>query len=202
MCRKANGAAFGSLLHADADKFRWISGVELITTYRSSPKNVREFCSVCGSNMPVIEEKFNEVNIPAGTLDSDPGVKPIVHVFVGSKASWHDITDAIEQFEEFPPQQWIDAISSEVSTKHTYELTIVHADAATLVRNLGANLKQAQAEIFLRLGERLKTAGADVMARAWTCRVMKIYTPSGGSSPRVSIDFPKSGWAERPQTQR
>ena len=119
MCRKAHGAAFGSFLHADANQFRWLAGEELVTQYRSSPTNVRAFCSVCGSNMPVIEEKDNEVNIPVGTLDDDPGVKPIVHIFTGSKAPWYEITDDIEQFEEFPPQEWIDKVLSLSSDKST-----------------------------------------------------------------------------------
>jgi len=37
-----------------------------------------------------------------GTLDDDPGVKPEFHVFVGSKAPWHDITDDLPQWDEKP----------------------------------------------------------------------------------------------------
>ena len=108
MCRKAHGAAFGSFVHADADKFSWLQGADLVTNYISSEDNVRAFCLVCGSNMPVIEAAANEVNIPAGTLDDDPGIKPAVHIFVGSKAPWHKITDGVDQFDQFPPDEWID----------------------------------------------------------------------------------------------
>ncbi|MEM9348695.1 MAG: aspartate/glutamate racemase family protein [Pseudomonadota bacterium] len=41
------------------------------------------------------------------------------------------------------------------------ELTMVHADARTLVNNLGANDQDAQIEIFYRLTERLRAAGAE-----------------------------------------
>ncbi len=44
------------------------------------------------------------------------------------------------------------------------ELTIAHADAPTLVRNFEARQPEAQAEIFLRLTDRLATAGADFVA--------------------------------------
>lgn len=44
------------------------------------------------------------------------------------------------------------------------DLTMVHADAPTLVRNFEARQPDAQAEIFLRLTERLATAGADFVA--------------------------------------
>jgi hypothetical protein len=38
-----------------------------------------------------------------GTLDDDPGVRPERHVFVGSKAPWFEITDALPQHEGFAP---------------------------------------------------------------------------------------------------
>lgn len=44
------------------------------------------------------------------------------------------------------------------------ELTIAHADAPTLVRNFEARQPEVQAEIFLRLTDRLATAGADFVA--------------------------------------
>jgi hypothetical protein len=37
-----------------------------------------------------------------GTLNEDPGQKPEFHIFVGSKAPWHDITDNLPQFDEWP----------------------------------------------------------------------------------------------------
>lgn len=107
MCRKAHGAAYGSFLHAKAMGFMWLCGKELLRTYQSSPGAKRAFCSVCGSNMPVLDEQEDDVTIPAGTLDTDPKLKPCVHIFVGSKAPWHDITDSLEQFDAFPPPAWI-----------------------------------------------------------------------------------------------
>lgn len=46
----------------------------------------------------------------------------------------------------------------------TLELTMAHADAPTLLSNLGRNDKAAQVEIFLRLTDRLKAAGARAVA--------------------------------------
>ena len=43
------------------------------------------------------------------------------------------------------------------------EMTIAHADAPTLLRHLDQDDKAAQVEIYLRLAERLKAAGAEVM---------------------------------------
>lgn len=44
------------------------------------------------------------------------------------------------------------------------DLTIAHADAPTLIRNLGRNDKAAQVEIFVRLTQRLRAAGAGSVA--------------------------------------
>lgn len=41
--------------------------------------------------------------LPAGTLDDDPGLKPIVHIYTGSMAPWYTITDELPKFEEQAP---------------------------------------------------------------------------------------------------
>jgi hypothetical protein len=37
------------------------------------------------------------------TVDGDPGVRPGEHIFVGSKAPWYEIVDALPQYEAWPP---------------------------------------------------------------------------------------------------
>ncbi|MEO8328629.1 MAG: GFA family protein [Candidatus Nanopelagicales bacterium] len=106
MCRKVHGAAFGSFLHADGRNFRWASGEAYVENYNSSPSNIRAFCKVCGSNVPVLEEEGTHVVIPAGTLDDEPIVRPIVHIHVASKAPWFEIADALPQFAEHPPPEF------------------------------------------------------------------------------------------------
>jgi hypothetical protein len=44
------------------------------------------------------------VTIPAGALDVDPGVRPVVHIHTSSKAPWYDITDDLPQFANDAPQ--------------------------------------------------------------------------------------------------
>ncbi len=110
MCRKVHGAAFGSFLHASAKGFRWTAGEDHVRRYQSSPGNVRAFCGVCGSNMPVLEENDSHVTIPAGTLDDDPGVRPVVHIFTGSRAPWFEIDGALPRFEAFPPSAFWESV--------------------------------------------------------------------------------------------
>ena len=58
--------------------------------------------------MPVLEEDEDNVIVPAGTLDIDPGIKPIVHIFTASKAPRYEIADSLPQFSEFAPDKWIE----------------------------------------------------------------------------------------------
>lgn len=103
MCRKAQGSAFRSRARVKTADFRFTRGDDLVTYYESSPGNHRGFCRVCGSP---IHSKFDDqpdvLGLPLGSLDQDPGIKPRFHVFVGSKAPWHDITDELPQFQELP----------------------------------------------------------------------------------------------------
>jgi hypothetical protein len=108
MCRKAHGAAFGSFLHADGTTFRWTAGATEVQNFESSAGTFRAFCRHCGSNLPVLEDDGTHVTIPAGTLDDDPGVRPVVHIHTASKAPWYAISDDLPHFPDFPPQSFWD----------------------------------------------------------------------------------------------
>jgi len=103
MCRKAHGAAFATFATAKGRDFRYTQGEELVETYKSSSELDRAFCRVCGSSLLVIEPKTGDVFVAAGTLDDDPGIRLESHIFVGSKAPWHDILDDKPTFDEYPP---------------------------------------------------------------------------------------------------
>jgi hypothetical protein len=103
MCRKSHGAAFASYVAAAKPAFRWVRGEESIRRYRSSPNAWRAFCPRCGSSLPVAPERMDRVFMPAGLLAEDPGLAPMPHGFVGSKAPWYAITDSAPQFDAYPP---------------------------------------------------------------------------------------------------
>ena len=101
MCRKAHGAAFATYAQAKASEFRVVTGAELIARYRSSPGIVRTFCARCGATLQWIRESKPEIiDIALGVLDDDPGVRPAMHIFVGSKAPWLEIADGLPQHAE------------------------------------------------------------------------------------------------------
>jgi hypothetical protein len=101
MCRKAHGAAFRTRATVRVEHFRFKTGEELLTYYESSSGEYRSFCRVCGSNLVT---KFNRhphvYGFALGTLDTDPEVKPVRHVFTRYKAPWYEITDGLPQTED------------------------------------------------------------------------------------------------------
>lgn len=103
ICRRANGSAFEAGAAVPAADFRLVAGADLVQPYASSPEVERSFCRVCGSRVPSKARDGAVYFVPAGLLDGDPGVKPALHMFVGSKAPWWEITDDLPQFEKWVP---------------------------------------------------------------------------------------------------
>lgn len=95
MCRKAHGAACGTYANVPVSAHRFTRGESLLRVYRSSATVERLFCSQCGSPMlwrdPV---RFPGIaSFPLGSLDTPVVVARQRHIFVGSKAPWHEIAD-------------------------------------------------------------------------------------------------------------
>jgi hypothetical protein len=104
-CRLGRSAAHASNLFYELDAIRFTRQDAPITDYRVPEAKFFgvTFCSKCGGAVPRVSLERGAVVVPAGALDTDPGVRPAMHIHVASKACWFDITDAIPQFEAAPP---------------------------------------------------------------------------------------------------
>jgi hypothetical protein len=104
-CRRARGAAHGTNVFFKADQFRWIRGSELLAEYKLPEARfyTTSFCRQCGGAMPKVATERGVAVIPAGSLDTDPPMRPQRHIFTSYKAAWFDITDSLPQFAEAPP---------------------------------------------------------------------------------------------------
>ena len=103
MCRKAHGAPFGTYARVKKAGFKLVSGAGDIAAYASSPGTQRTFCRHCGSTLQFLSAKFrDDIDIALGVLDDDPGVRPDMHIFTGSKAPWFEITDDLPQHTAWP----------------------------------------------------------------------------------------------------
>ncbi len=103
-CRKTRGSAFSVTACVPITQFRFLRGEDLIQAHQPSTGTyANRFCRSCGSNAPWVNVERKLVLVPAGLLDDDPGVRPALHMFVGSKAPWWEIADGARQFEEWVP---------------------------------------------------------------------------------------------------
>ena len=102
ICRKAHGAAFATWTMVRTDQFEWLAGEEYLHAYSSSPDRQRLFCGECGT--PIAATHNGHIGeVVLASLDDEPGIRPREHIFVGSRACWHEITDALPQFVQWPP---------------------------------------------------------------------------------------------------
>ncbi len=112
MCRKHTGAPFATFAAAPLEGFRWIAGENEVRHYASSAQGQRSYCPVCGSVGPTLMNEMGLAVVPAGALEGEPGIRPQGHLFVGSKAPWYALTDALPRHETYPPE-WGDLPSVE-----------------------------------------------------------------------------------------
>ena len=106
-CRLARAAAFATDGIAPGDDaVRFVRGEALLERYELPDARhfTQVFCAVCGSKMPRVDAERGFAIVPFGILDDDPGVKVEGHMFVDYKAGWHDITDDLPRYSEYPPE--------------------------------------------------------------------------------------------------
>jgi hypothetical protein len=104
-CRRLHGAAYATFAEVKADKFRYLTGEEDLKKYASSDDHERVFCGNCGSNILVSVDGYPDyLYLSMGAVDGNPGHPEAYHIFAGSKAPWHKITDDSVQYDEFQPE--------------------------------------------------------------------------------------------------
>lgn len=102
-CRKHHGTLYATTVVGPLTSFHWRGGTEKIGTWASSPRETRSFCTVCGSKVPRVEHDSQRVFMPAGNLEGELGIRPQMRLFVGSRPSWHELTDSLPRHEAYPP---------------------------------------------------------------------------------------------------
>jgi hypothetical protein len=102
-CRRATGSAFKAFAGIERNRLRITHGGGNIMTYGNPVAEHDLHCATCGSLLYSIVRDGAYAHVTMGTLVSTPAIRPSMHIFVGSKAAWHDITDHLPQYETLPP---------------------------------------------------------------------------------------------------
>lgn len=96
-CRRSTGTAHASNIFSTKERLRWLSGEELTKRYDPDQPGVisKCFCTHCGSLVPYISASSGRLIIPAGGLESDPGIRPQNNIYWPDRADWYDsVVDA------------------------------------------------------------------------------------------------------------
>lgn len=104
-CRRWHGSAYRTRTVVKTENFKWLRGEHLLSKYPSSKEVLKTFCSKCGSALiSILLNDPEHIGLPMGGLEQDPGNRPEMHIFVGSKAPWHEIIDKLPQHDTWPPE--------------------------------------------------------------------------------------------------
>ena len=99
-CRRATGSAFKAFAGIEREKLTVTRGAEALLIF-GKEHNHDARCGKCGSLLYSLVREGTFVHVTLGTLADDPTIRPSAHIFVGSKAPWFTITDALPQHREF-----------------------------------------------------------------------------------------------------
>ncbi|HET7308011.1 MAG TPA: GFA family protein [Gammaproteobacteria bacterium] len=99
-CRKTSGSAFAANAVISPNQFRITEGEDLLASFIASNGANRIFCSRCGSHLAV--SQGDQMRLRLGSLDTPLNAPLDMHIFVASKADWHQIFDDLPQYDERP----------------------------------------------------------------------------------------------------
>lgn len=102
-CRKASGTGHASNLMVKTAGITWLAGESNISAFKvpEAERFTNTFCKTCGGRLPRYVAETGFAIIPAGSLDSDPGIAPQARIFWDSKEAWSCGGDDIPVFAEY-----------------------------------------------------------------------------------------------------
>ncbi len=101
-CRRTTGSAFKSFAGIEAGKLRLTAGSDALLVVGDPANSHDAHCGACGSLLYSVVRENAFVHVAMGSLKDAPSIRPQMHIMVGSKAPWFEITDNLPQFQEFP----------------------------------------------------------------------------------------------------
>ncbi|MBR0756522.1 GFA family protein [Bradyrhizobium jicamae] len=97
-CRRTTGSAFKPFAGIEREKLRVVAGADDLLIY-GGETNHNAHCRHCGSLLYSLVRDGVFVHVTMGTLVDAPTIRPTAHIFAGSKAPWHEITDGLPQYQ-------------------------------------------------------------------------------------------------------
>jgi hypothetical protein len=101
-CRRATGSAFKPFAGISSSALTIVEGGDAVLIYGDPQAEHDVHCATCGSLLHSVVREGRYVHVTMGTLADQPSIRPTANIFVGSKASWYEITDGLPAYDEFP----------------------------------------------------------------------------------------------------
>lgn len=101
-CQKASGAAHAANGFLPEKQFKWLEGESLVKRFNlpGAKRFAVAFCTECGTRVP--HKTGENMLIPAGVLDADPGARPDMNIYWKSHAAWYVPPRELKTFDEAP----------------------------------------------------------------------------------------------------
>jgi hypothetical protein len=100
-CRRTTGAAYKPFAGIEIEKLQLVAGADNLLIVGDPAATHDRHCRNCGSLLYSVVRDGAWAHVAMGTLTDAPSIRPDHHIFVGSKAPWHEITDGLPQYAEF-----------------------------------------------------------------------------------------------------
>jgi hypothetical protein len=103
-CQKASGSAHAANGFVPLTQFQWLAGETQLKRFDlpGAKRFAVWFCGQCGTRMPHKIKTTENMLIPAGVLDRDPGMRPEQNIYWKSKATWYVSPEEMPKFDEYP----------------------------------------------------------------------------------------------------
>lgn len=104
MCQRVHGGAYSTHVVMRPDQLEWLAGRDQLIAYESSTNAYREFCPTCGSQILIHGQTDDgALSVPAGSLDGDPPLTQLGHIFAADALHWARPPDNLPRHLSWPP---------------------------------------------------------------------------------------------------
>ncbi len=101
-CRVRTGSAFAAIAGVGMDKVEVHTGREHLLLEGECSDGYGARCAKCHAFLFAAVRNRQYMHVALGVLGGTPSRLPDHHIYVGSKAPWFEITDALPQYDELP----------------------------------------------------------------------------------------------------
>lgn len=101
-CRIRTGSAFAAIGAVSIDKLQVTAGNEYLLIEGECSDGYGARCNRCHAFLFAAVRHRQYAHVSLGVLAGIPSRPPDHHIYVGSKAPWYQITDALPQYEQLP----------------------------------------------------------------------------------------------------